>query len=429
MIENIIEYVATAVQLYIWLWFASRFFGFKNDAHKIGLFITWVVVFLEITFINQIIPYDGILSGCLTVTLIIYARICLKGSAYFHIFVSIFSTAIIFALNGVVILLLSFLSGQSIIWLLTELTVWRIALFILCRVLEYSIFRAVIHMKHEYELTRKEWTLFIAMPLLTWLAVVLMMNAAIAERSVQSYMFCLTLIVIAIDVLIYYFMLKIKQDAAAAAELELLKMQRDNIKATEANMKALYDNTYSVKHDLKNHFLAIKTMAKKHEDTEIEAYADKILMGALNPAQKIMFTDNDVFNAVINTRLEICRQKNIYPNISVENEAIARILTEDIAVLFGNIFDNAIEAAERCEEKIIIMRVRLQGEYVSVCVENSFNAEFSGAGHETSKPNKEEHGYGLKNVQNIVDKYNGTMQCTNKRNNIFYCDILLGKRA
>ncbi len=64
--------------------------------------------------------------------------------------------------------------------------------------------------------------------------------------------------------------------------------------------------------------------------------------------------------------------------------------------MFGNILDNAIESAE-----------------------------FSGAEHETAKQIKREHGYGLKNIQQIVDKYDSMMQRINEKNNMFCCDVLL----
>lgn len=428
MIGNIIELVVNIVQMFIWTWFITAFFGYKKSSYKIGFFVTWIVITSEITFINRIIPYDGILTGILTVTLVIYAKICLKGRTYFHIFISLFSTAIIFSIGGLATLSLSFFSGFGINAMLTNFTLWRGIGVISCRIFEYIIFRAVILIKDEYQLTNREWILFITMPLLTWLSVVLMMNAAIVSAAVQLYVFCMTLIIVLIDFLIYYFMIKIKQDARAATELEVMKMQYNNIKTTETNMKALYDSTYSVKHDLEKHFLAIKTMAEKDKNNDIVDYACKILKCSQESAQKILFTDNGVFNSIINTRIEICKQKEIFPSISVSNEAIGYIRTEDMVVLFGNIFDNAIEAAELSNEKIIILNVQLQGEYVSVCMENSFNRDFSGVVNETTKADKREHGYGLKNVRKIVEKYDGMLQCAEEENNMFCCDILLKKQ-
>ena len=136
-----------------------------------------------------------------------------------------------------------------------------------------------------------------------------------------------------------------------------------------------------------------------------------------------MFTDNDVFNAVINIRLEICRQEHIQTSISADSEAVNAIRSEDIAVLFGNIFDNAIEAAEKTDERIINLTVRPQGDYISIYMENSFDGIIND-NLNTRKSDRHGHGIGLKNVMKIVDEYDGMMKCFNE-GNIFCCDILL----
>lgn len=206
-------------------------------------------------------------------------------------------------------------------------------------------------------------------------------------------------------------------------EMELLTMQYKNVKHTEEKMKALYDSTYSLNHDLEKHFIYLKTMVQEGNSNKVISYIDDILENKLLKMQKIMFTDNDVFNAIINTRLEICRVKNIYPSINVDNNAIAEIKSDDITILFGNIFDNAIEAVEKANKKIIILNVQIQGEYVSIYMENSFDGKLNNE-LKTRKRNKYEHGFGLKNVKNIIEKYDGLMQCfTNKE--LFCCDILL----
>ena len=141
---------------------------------------------------------------------------------------------------------------------------------------------------------------------------------------------------------------------------------------------------------------------------------------------RIMFTDDDVFNVIINTRLEICRLKKILPMVRVDANAIKEIDSEDVMILFGNLFDNAIEAAEKTEEKIIILNVQIQGDYISIYMENSFNGEVN-KNMKTSKANKTEHGFGMKNITQIVRKYDGMIKCFPDRK-MFCCDILLKRK-
>lgn len=243
------------------------------------------------------------------------------------------------------------------------------------------------------------------------------------SAQISKYMLGAAIVAVIINILMYYFIVYINKAMELKTEFALIRMQYDNVKNAEKNMKVLYDSAYGIKHDLEKHFLYIKTMESNGKGEDVIEYVDDILDKKLNAAHKIVFTDNDVFNALMNIRLEICHKKNIHPSVNIESEAINEIKSEDIAVLFGNIFDNAIEAAEKTNERIIILNVQIQGDYISIYMENSFdglvNAELK-----TTKKDKVGHGIGMKNVEQIVEKYNGMIKCFAEKK-MFCCDILL----
>ncbi len=431
MMDKVFELLSNLVQIFTLVWFITNFFGARCRGIKkaIAFMIIWMVAFIQTTIINYIAVYDGFLALSVIITFIIYARLCLNGNLSSHVFISCFSMTIVFTLSSVLIFIFSYFTGINAEGMIANLTIWRIVAVCLCRLLEVVIFSFVLRINAEYSLTRKEWTLFITIPLFTWGAVIFMTQAVVMFPEVLPQMFYISVIMVMIDIVIYYFMFKIKQDTETKIEYELLKMQHDNMKKLEVNMKAIYDSTYSVKHDLEKHLLAVKTMAEKSSNTDICLYIDKIVDDGLNGVQKIVFTCNDIFNAIINTKLALCREKGITPNVSISDEAISYIEQSDIVILFGNIFDNAIEAAEKTDRKIIILDVRLQGEYVSIYMENSFDAKYSSVKLKSTKDNQSAHGIGIKNVRKIVEKHEGMIEHFQNEQDMFCCDILLKKHT
>lgn len=425
----VVELTANLLQMFIWTWFMTSFFGGKYSGfiHKLGIISVSLITFLEISFINHIVVYDGILSGIMVLTYVLYAQVFLKGNLNSHIFISIFAIAIIFTISSTLIFIFSYFAEITTSDMIGELSVWRVTAICFCRLFEFLIFKVIVKISSSYVLTRKEWILFITMPLATWIAVIFMTQATMKSPEVLSQMFYITVIMVVINVAIYFFMFKIKQDTETKIEYELLRMQHDNIKNMELNMKALYESTYAVKHDLEKHLLAVKAMAECSGCTEICDYVDKIVVNDLNNVQKIVFSSNDIFNAIINTKLALCREKSIIPSINISDEAIKYIEQSDIAILFGNIFDNAIEAAEKSDEKIIILDVRLQGEYVSIYMENSYNEKFSSVELKTTKVNRSTHGIGIKNVKRVVENHDGMIEYFKNEEGMFCCDILLRK--
>ena len=88
-----------------------------------------------------------------------------------------------------------------------------------------------------------------------------------------------------------------------------------------------------------------------------------------------------------------------------------------LCTIFANLLDNAIEAAQKVpdrEARRISLKARYTGESLCIEVENSRTGELaeSKAGLLTTKPDKENHGYGLRSVRDVVESYGGHMNIT-----------------
>lgn len=274
-------------------------------------------------------------------------------------------------------------------------------------------------------MTTKEWFLIIAMSVMTWCATIFITKSALDDDKLIIYLICLATVLVLINFMTYYFMLQINKANRGLVEYKLLRMQYDNIKENMENTKILYDNISSIKHDMEKHLLAIDAMASKNNDNEVCKYVKTIIDESFVSIQKIVFTENDVFNAITNSRLEICKRYGIKVIINIENDIVKCIEPEAIPVIIGNIFDNAIEAVRNCEKKLIIFGVQRQGEYVSIYMENTYNSMFSNINLETSKKNKNVHGYGLKNVEKVVEKHKGMLRIYQNNSNMFCCEVWL----
>ena len=426
-----VELFSNLLQTFILTWFISNFFGYKYEGliKGIGFLSAWIITFAELTLVNRLIVYEGMVAAISIITLIVYAKMFLKSSFLAHSFLVVFSYAIVFSASSIILFLFSYLSGNNIESLILDFNIWRIAMILLIRSVEYIIFKFIIKVNDEYILTKKEWVLFISMPLMTWVAVTFMTNAAIMSEEILSYMFYIAVIMVFINVITYYFMIKIKKDSNTKLEYELLKMQHENIKSTESNMKALFESIYSLKHDLDKHLFAVKDMAERNDCKEIEKYISGIIAHSALSVQKVIFTDNDIFNAIINTKLAICKQKKITTTVNIDNEAVSYLQNECITVIFGNLLDNAIEAAEKTTQRALSLVVTLKREYVSVYMENSFDKAYSDITLETTKKNKTAHGFGTKNVRRVVEEYDGMYQHFLGDTGRFCSHILLPKDA
>ena len=91
----------------------------------------------------------------------------------------------------------------------------------------------------------------------------------------------------------------------------------------------------------------------------------------------------------------------------------------DVFSLFGNALDNAIEACtkiQNAEKRIISLTVRRQLGMAVIHVENNFegNLTFANGLPQTTKSDKNYHGFGMQSIRMIADKYKGTVAILNQ---------------
>lgn len=98
----------------------------------------------------------------------------------------------------------------------------------------------------------------------------------------------------------------------------------------------------------------------------------------------------------------------------------------DSSILFSNLLDNAIEANRKAEtDRFIRIRTRHVNESIYFEMENPMEEELQYEGTQviTTKKDSEAHGFGLKNVAEIVKKYQGQYHIEGK-NNCFIIQII-----
>ncbi|MDF2887277.1 MAG: hypothetical protein K0R23_1662 [Lacrimispora sp.] len=132
-------------------------------------------------------------------------------------------------------------------------------------------------------------------------------------------------------------------------------------------------------------------------------------------------TGNSVVDTILTGKSMTCQRHEIQLTTVVDGKLLNFIHVMDICTILGNALDNAIECAIQIEEKekrLIHVEVLSKKEFVVLRFENYFegNIQFENNQPETTKANKEFHGYGIKSIKYTVKKYNGWVTIDTKDN-------------
>lgn len=126
-------------------------------------------------------------------------------------------------------------------------------------------------------------------------------------------------------------------------------------------------------------------------------------------------TGNEILDVILTEKSLICSEKNIKLTCMADCTGLNFVREGDLYVLFGNVIDNAIEAVVQIGDetkRCIGLNVRTVGNFITISLNNYFQGKikFSADGLPcTSKKDVDFHGFGMRSVAMIVEKYKGTM--------------------
>ena len=149
-------------------------------------------------------------------------------------------------------------------------------------------------------------------------------------------------------------------------------------------------------------------------EAHVDEAALKEITDAVNIYDAAYDTGNQVLNVILTDRSIYCDQNRIRFGCMIDGENLSFIGSMDLISLFANLIDNAIEAVKKLdnpEKAIISLFVRTQGGMVMIHCENYFRpgVEMENGLPVTSKEDRDWHGYGLKSIRFVAEKYGGAM--------------------
>ncbi len=139
-------------------------------------------------------------------------------------------------------------------------------------------------------------------------------------------------------------------------------------------------------------------------------------------------TGNETLDTILTRHSLYCQEHGIRLSCIADGSRLRFLPVGEICTLFGNALENAIEAVsrlERPEDRIISLQIREQRGMLVVLVDNNYSGElvFRDGLPQTSKPEGADHGFGLKSIRLVAEKYGGEMTVT--ADELFHLCVLL----
>ena len=175
-------------------------------------------------------------------------------------------------------------------------------------------------------------------------------------------------------------------------------------------------------HDLKHQIHAIG----EHRDMDEASIRELESVIAIYGSS--LKTGNEALDVVLMEKGLLCNKNEIRLTCVADGKSLSFMKEADIYSLFGNAIDNAAEALLGVEDKelrVISLHVKRAGGFVSVNIYNycPVKLRFSEGLPLTTHRDKLLHGYGMKSMKMIAEKYGGSFSVSLKED-IFTLNVL-----
>lgn len=177
-------------------------------------------------------------------------------------------------------------------------------------------------------------------------------------------------------------------------------------------------------HDLKHQIQALKQVDSKERDQYIDE-----LENSIGIYDAVVETRNEVVNTILSEKSLNCESRHIKLSYIVDAGYLDFMSTLDIYAILGNALDNAIENVSKYQDedkRVISLTIKAVGEFLSIQTNNycEQEVEIKDGLPVTTKKNKEYHGFGMKSMRHLAEKYGGSL-AAKLENHVFTLQILI----
>lgn len=226
--------------------------------------------------------------------------------------------------------------------------------------------------------------------------------------------------------LIYYIVLRLVNESADNATLRSSNHQLELQTLQYENLQERISETRKANHDLRHHITVMQAHLENRDYDGLQAYFNSLK--AQTPGGNLHYCSHYTLNVLLAYFSQLARENGIHCSIRIHVPQQLSIPDNDLAVLIGNLVENAIEAciAQTKGEKKLLICGQTQGSKLLFTIDNTFDRpvrkDRSGVFLSSKHTGQ---GIGIESAKAIVQRHNGQLRI--EQNDGMFCVSVLMK--
>ena len=410
---NIFETLSPVLEAFIAMRFVLKFqnYSFSFAQAKLKYIYSSLGYGILIIVLTYFVPYEGVLGVAYVIYLFIISLLLVESKIFTKIFVSVIEVLTTLVVSTIVTGMISVAFNKPLDELFAEMSWVRFFGVIVAQFLRVLIYDIIIKAtrKDGLRLTKKEWTLILTVFGISFVTIALVQTVAVKISAYSAWLLAAELGSIVIAAVCFYMTILLNKTQRESEKLRLSAQQEEFRFQYAQNVKKQYDEISQVRHDMKQTHSVVMSLLMEEKTDEAIEYMQKAAK-RISEFDVLIDVGNDFVNAILNAKLSEAKRNGITVLCSADKNA-SGIDEVDLCSLIGNMLDNAIEACEKCRDRqrVIEIKIQMHDNKYLLMIENTApeNALENNKQLATTKDDTSRHGYGVKSIRSIAEKYNG----------------------
>lgn len=416
MLEYITDVTVLIIEIVCYFTFFD-IFAVKRNRNKIEVILSIIILMLSSRLCVHFLKKYTIIKMLLMVLIIILAMWFLYEISLVKTLILVFFVqSIVTITDYIVIMILAKIYGDITTLGGASSLIGRLIL-ILSRLILFAILIVISRISSKKrnnvtaDMSNKEWIQFLIFPIFTICAVMLMVNSVMKSyhSDIVPVYYIIAIGLIVLNLVVFHLISEILEHSRKMKEAQILRQQSIGQVELYNSMRENYNIQRQRTHEYKNQIVCMDMLMKKKDYSKLEDYIGNISDG-LDAQLDMVDTNNDVVNAILNAKYYEAIKNDVLFVLKINDLSDIKVSDEDIVTILSNLLDNAIEAAKQCNvgKRTVKIKLLSEDDVLTIAVSNTYKTEpmLTEDGYiRTTKNNKEEHGWGIRNIVATLEKY------------------------
>lgn len=189
------------------------------------------------------------------------------------------------------------------------------------------------------------------------------------------------------------------------------------------NLQERIAEAWQAKHDVRHHIALLQDCLRRKDYDAMQAYLDRY-QETLPDARQLQFCGNAAVNAVLSYFAQQAAAQQVDFSVKAQLPEYTGVADPDLAVLFGNLLENALTACMQEASPRIVVRITADAHTLCAAVDNTFTGAVRRTTGGFLSTKHAGLGLGTASVRSIAEKYHGVCRLE-PRDGMFCVSVLL----